>query len=256
MRSLHLRLGRFGGTNSPGVLSLIAVVAVILGIGFLKPAALTAERGTQREVNKKIQVDNKTQSLEVISAEISEGWVHISLRNNSKKSVDGLQVRVGDAAVQTEFLGSDITFPAGSVFAERYPTQEDSRNRGVTILCVVFEDGSSEGQPKYIKQIEDKRLGEMRQTHRALLLIDQALARSNVNTEALGKLSSAISSLPVKDSDNDNNDIMLGLQDRKALLMSQIEGVRRKQALGNIDAPAELMTLKQYYERSARRQTP
>jgi hypothetical protein len=250
MRSLHLRLGRFGGTNSLGVLSLIAVIAVILGIGFLKPAAVTADREAQREVNKKIQVDNKTQSLEVISAETSEGWVHISLRNNSKKSVDGLQVRVGDVAVQTEFLGTDITFQAGSVFAERYPTQQDSNNRGVTILCVVFDDGSSEGQPKYIKQIDDTRLGARTQTRRALSLIDQALARSNVNTETLEKLKTDISSLPVRDNDDDNNDIVAGLQNRRAQLISQIEGVRSAQAMVGTNGPQELIALKQHLNRS------
>ena len=249
MRNLHARLQRFGGTNSLGLLIIIAVSVPLLSAAFWMPAVPPAAlKGATGQLSRQIQIDNKTQSVEVISSERDEGSVHISLRNNSSKSVDGLQVRVGDVAVQTEFLGSDSTFPAGSVHEETYPIQQDSKNRGITVLCVTFADGSSEGQRKYIKQIEDKRFGERTQTRRALVLIDQALTRSNVNTDTLEKLKRDISSLPV--SDNDNNDIVLGLQDRRSLLISQIEGVLRKQALAGTSGPQELIALKQHLNRS------
>lgn len=243
-------LRRFGRINSMGLLLGLALVAgaVFLGAGF-HPAAQPAAREVPSHLNQRIQIENKTQSIEVVRAETNETSVHISLRNNSNKSVDGLQTRIGNVAIQTEFLGAGVTFPAGSVHEATFPIQADMDKRPVTLLCVTFEDGSSEGDPKYIRQIENKRLGERIQTKRALLLIDQALSRSEVNAETLESLKRDISVLPVRLSGNANNDIALGLQDRKSFLISQIEGLSRKQGLA-IGVAQELITLKQHLNRS------
>jgi hypothetical protein len=229
----------------------IAVTALVLTAAFWKPAARSGAFQGREQLSGKIQIENRTQSIEVVSAERREGSVHISLKNNSNSAVDGLQMRVGDVAVETEFLDTDITFPAGSTHEETYPTQQDSTNRGIAILCATFEDGSSEGHPKYVKQIKDKRFGETMQTQRALVLIDQALTRSNVDTDNVEKLIRDISSLPVRDDDhNDNYDILLGLQDRKTLLLSQIEGVHRRQALTGTSGAQDLIKLKQRLNRN------
>jgi len=172
MRNLNVRLRRFKG----GILGLIVIAgAAFVSSAFWMPADRhTAQQGPLAQPKRAIHVTNKTQSIEVVTAERDQSSIRLVLRNNSNKSVDGLQVRVGDVAIQTEFLGTDVTFPPGSLHEENYPTQQDSRNRGVIVLCVVFEDGSSEGVPKHIKQIENNRLGEKKQTRRALLLIDKA----------------------------------------------------------------------------------
>lgn len=251
MKHLHSWIRRTARTNSIRLLVGSAVTAMVLTAAFWKPAARSGAFQGREQLSGRILVENKTQSIEVVSAERSEGSVHISLKNNSNKAVDGLQIRVGDVAVQTEFLDTDITFPAGSLHEETYPTQQDSTNRGITILCVTFEDGSSEGHQKYIKQIKDTRFGETMQTQRALVLIDQALTRSNVNIDNLEKLNRDISSLPVRDDDyRDNYDILLGLQDRRALLVSQIEGVRRRQALAGTSVAHDLIELKQRLNRN------
>lgn len=247
MRKLDVRLWRFSGAI-PGLI-IIAGVAFVSSFFWMPAARPTPQQGALVQPNRAILVTNKTQSIEVVTAERDEASVHLVLRNKSNRPVDGLQVRVGDVAVQTEFLGSDNTFLPGSLHEENYPTQQDSRNRGIAVLCVIFEDGSSEGAPKYIKQIEDSRLGEKTQTGRALLLIDRALARSNVNDKALEKLLGDISSLPVRESANDNNDFVLGLQDRKAQLISQMEGIRKSQGVGTA-GPQELLALKARLNRS------
>lgn len=248
MKNLYARLPRFKRTFT---ISLLIIIGAFVSSGFWMPAARhTAQQGPLAQSKRAIHVTNKTQSIEVVTAERDQSSIRLVLRNISNKSVDGLQVRVGDVAIQTEFLGTDFTFPPGSLHEENYPTQQDSRNRGVIVLCVVFEDGSSEGVPKYIKQIENNRLGEKTQTRRALLLIDKALAHSNINAEVLENLKREVSSLPDRDNDNDNDDIVSGLKHRRAQLISQIEGIRRSQALDRTSGPQELINLKARLKRS------
>jgi hypothetical protein len=249
MRNLPVALRRINGTYTIGFLLIFGALA---SSAFWMPSAhrITAQQATGVQPNRAILVANRTQSIEVVTAERDESSVHLVLRNNSYRSVDGLQVRVGDVTIQTEFLGTDFTFPPGGLHEENYPTQTEARNRGVTLLCVMFEDGSSEGDAKYIKQIEDTRLGEMTQTRRALLLIDKALAHSNINAEVLENLKREISLLPDRDSDNDNDDVLGGLQNKKAQLISQIEGIRSSQALVSTSGPQELIDLKARLNRS------
>ena len=251
MKNPQSWLRRTARTNSIRLFVVTAVTAMVLTAAFWKPVARSGAFQGREQLSGRILIENRTQSIEVVSAERSESSVHISLKNNSNKAVDGLQMRLGDVAVQTEFLDTDITFPAGSVHEETYPNQQDSTNRGITILCVTFEDGSSEGDQKYLKQIRDKRFGETMQTQRALVLINQALTRSNVNIDNLEKLNRDISSLPVRDDDySDNYDILLGLQDRRALLISQIESVRRRQAVAGTSGAHDLIELKQRLNRN------
>src|SRR6185369_4260618 len=155
MRNLYVRLQRLSGTYTLGLLTLVS--AALVGSAFWVTRARPAGSGGSVQDQKAIQVNNRTRSIEVVKADREDDSIHIILRNKSTQPINGLQVRVGDVAVQTEFLGTDITFPPGGLHEEQYPTQQDSKNRGVTILCVLFEDGSSEGVSTYIKQIEDTR---------------------------------------------------------------------------------------------------
>jgi len=250
MRIPGIRLSRFQG--------IVPTLIIIAGAAFVSSAfwsrgSRPTAQGALVQPNGAIQVANRTRSIQVVTAERNESSIHIILRNNSNKAVDGLQVRVGDVAIQTEFQGTDFTFPSGSVHEENYPTQQDSRNSGVVVLCAVFEDGSSEGAPKYIKQIEDTRFGEKIQTERALLLIDKALTHSNINSEVLDNLKRDLSSLPDRESDTDNDDIVVGLKDRRAQLISHIESIRGSQAVVNTSDPQELINLKARLNRSIKR---
>jgi hypothetical protein len=238
----NLRLWRFKGTL-PGLI-IISGAAFVSSTFWMPASHPIAQQGKLVQPNGAIQVANRTRSIQVVTAERDETSIHVVLENTSNKAVEGLQVRVGDVAIQTEFQGADIAFSPGSVHEETYPIQQDSRNRGVTVLCVVFADGSSEGAPKYIKQIEDTRFGEKTQTRRALLLIDKALAHSNINAEVLENLKRDVSSLRDRENDNDNDDVVVGLKDRRAQLISQIEAVLNSQTLVSTSGPQELINLK------------
>lgn len=245
MRIRKFSSRRFKRVSLFGLVLLSLVVAVSVGTGIPSPRTHTAQE-------KPLQVHNKTASVEIVSAAKEKDTVRVSLRNNSGKFIDGLQARVGSVTVQTEFAGSGVTFPPGAIHEEVYPGQRDVDQRGFTVLCVVFEDDSADGEPKYVKQIKDKRYGARLQTQRALSLIDDLLASAEADTPAgLEKLEAQTSSLPEQHEGAANDDILLGLKDGKASIIHQIQTVQRKQqARRAVKVSEELTSLKQQFARS------
>ena len=199
-----------------------------------------------------VQIVNETRLLEVAKAEPKADSINLVLKNNHTKYITGFQIRIGQVTVQSEFIGSDEVFPPGTVYEKQYPVEEKSSRASITVLAVIFEDGSSDGNPQYIKQIKDKRLGEKTQIKRAIPLLQKGSEASEGDpAEALRQLRADISSLAVKDKEYLSDDYALGLHDRKALLLRQLERLQHKQQTSKeINVREELGRIKGSHEKA------
>jgi len=228
-----------------------------IGVGFFMACTIgliaviwPTSKNTVRQ-NSQLQLINETLSLQVTSLERKGDSIHLVLKNGYMKDITGFQVRVGNVTIQSEFIGSDEVFPPGVLYERVHSVQNGIDEKGIAILAVVFDDGSSDGNPKYINQIKYKRLGEKTQISHALPFIQKVLDASAVNwADSLKKLKSEIQSLEVKQSNQFPEDFVLGLHDRKLQLIRQIETIQSKKLLNvNLNIRDELMQLKEKHHK-------
>lgn len=225
---------------------LLAIIVTVCAGAILWPSGARAPQESNR-----VSVANETSSLEVINLQRDGETIHLTLRNGYSKSITGFQVEVGRVTVQSELAGTDETFLPGALQEKYYPAQSNGAQESVRVLAVVFEDGTSDGHPVYVKQIKDKRLGEKTQLGRALPLVRKALESADADTEALDKLRNEMLALKVEKGDNLSDDFSLGLHDRKSHLIQQIEKLRHHPQSGTgVKTREQLTELKSQLEKT------
>src|ERR1044071_2735768 len=120
-----------------------------------------------------IKVKNYTSNLTIVSTEIDRknDGVTVVLRNDYKKPVTGYLVTIGSGIVQTECLtgaeNSNVLQP-GDIRKEIYSLQLDIDKLGLKVAAVILDDKTTEGEPEYVEQIQQYRLGMKIQRQYAL----------------------------------------------------------------------------------------
>lgn len=212
-----------------------------------------------------LQVNNKTRALEIVSIEkvVDRGDFRVTLRNGYDKKVTGFQVNVGTVRTGTELImsGKDRYFISpGGTYTRVYATQVGLDKLGITVLCVVFEDGSSDGERKYIQEIKQWRLGMRMARERVLPLL--RAAKNSSDPERLDKLEFQISELPTVQEDGLPDNVKAGLHAESKRILSEIDILKqawphRQQLQMNRDTeptvdsrliPGNLHDLIEYYE--------
>lgn len=206
---------------------LIACISLscIVSLSYaLSPAASTRQR-------IEAPPENTSQALEVISTARVEDRVKLALKNVSKKTITGYQLSIGESRVQIEFLDADepsqqALAPEG-VYEEWYKLSPNTADIKITILAVVFDDGKSEGDERFIKEIKDVRHGKRLQLARIIPLIRKAEVAQDMDTAAaLEDLEIQITALPeFKDATLSGN-VQLGLQNGREFILNKIRALK------------------------------
>lgn len=153
----------------------LAAIKIVIGVVVLsgiRASLSTSSRQVRNLSNREqltddfriedLRVENRTQNLEIIAIEKEGPGLRVVLRNNYLKAVTGYQVLIGRCTVQTELiLSGDSTnyIPPGGSREEHYVIQEGIQRHGFKILAVVLEDGTADGDRKFISEIKGYRLG-------------------------------------------------------------------------------------------------
>lgn len=184
------------------------IIVVIAGAVFLGGNVWSSNKSQK----SKIEVNNHTQSFQVINAEKHDDHIKLYLRNDSQKSITAFVISsaIGPRdtfSVKRELVYSafdDSFITAGSVYEAIFGIPGSLKSRKIItidLMAVVFDDKSSEGDPEVIQGIEDERLAEKTLFARAIPLIDamlilpnnkmQSYLKDNLRTELLVALDAA-----------------------------------------------------------------
>lgn len=226
-----------------GVLMLICVVALSAG-GWTKG-------GTTRQESA-VRVENRTQSFQVVSTEqVGTDYV-LRLKNGYGKAINGYSLGVGSGRIDTELTTGGRFVAPGETAEARVPVSsverasKDSPSQPpITILAVMFEDKTSDGNPAAVAVLEHRRMGMKLQLERIIPLLHAALNSAEpVTPETLAKLKSRISSLP--ESADALPAVASGaLHGTKELVMMEIQMVERDVEPGKISYRDALIQLKE-----------
>lgn len=180
---------------------------------------------------KKIPIKNMTQSLTLVGLEKAENNIRLTLKNGYDKIINGFQVSIGDVGIQEELIYNRerMILPDGTYIID-LPIQEQTDVKGIRITSVAFEDGSSDGDPAFIWQMAEKRLGEQFQLKQAFRLIRKHILAPDIeNIEASDRLKSQLELLPVHTEEGERMDYELGLESARNRLLAMVEAIQVRQ---------------------------
>jgi hypothetical protein len=192
-------------TNSLVSYSIVGMICVLIVGSSANPYRFTKARSNQ--FYKHILVHNNTQALQVTKAEINGNLLHLSLKNGYNKNINWFRISFGN----NNSVEADFTFAEPPVLApnasyeDDFPIQPDSNILNITIVSVLFDDNSSDGNANYAQTIKEKRNGQKIQLKRLLPLLQDA-----INTPDKKTAISALKDLEVKLSSiqDENNNIL------------------------------------------------
>jgi hypothetical protein len=232
----------FGGTAFIVGITILSCLAV-LGVTAWSSLGDTASSSQKQEAafeerlkkkkerltNAEIPVQNLTNGLTVIKLEknIKSDSLRVLLRNDYAKTITAYDVSVGSGTIQSQCLTEETDERAfihpGDTREETYPLQDDVDTLGIRVLAVVFEDKTSDGEQRYIQELQEYRTGLKIEIEGTLRQVKDTLQLSK------GELQQAIarlaSSTPERDEEALPHFVKLGLRDATARVTSRKQSV-------------------------------
>lgn len=238
---------------------VILLIVCLLGLG-IGGVSLKGQKSTGIQSNSP-RIQNRTRSFEVaqVSPSVGEnGDVELSLRNRYSKNITACAVSVNGSITEVDFAFSELEDQSGispeSVYTEKYSFARHvnksaaRQNFDISILAVVFDDKTGDGDPKFVTEILDTRLGSKIQLTRIIALLNNALNLPRVPDEAvIDTLKARISSLPVHSASPTSETEREGLRNQKS------DALRRLESQTSLNPQERIRSLKEIYESLAGR---
>lgn len=206
-----------------------------------------------------VTVSNHTQAFQVVNATNDGNTIQLSLRNGYSKAITAFIVSGDDgSSVQVDFSSVDSLIAPGETYNYGEATAnllshsgaEQSRPK-ISILAVLFEDGSSDGDNKVVRDIKNRRLGEKIQLMRILPLLEEALGVEDSELPvSIERLKARISALPDKPQKGESPEIMGGLHHGKQYIYAKLERLKQLQDENDVvNLRTELTKIKHRYKK-------
>lgn len=207
------------------------LILYISSVAVLSAIAISALSDNRIKAHQSypLQVLNRTQSFEVIKAERGENDYSFTLKNTSDKTINSVSISPNKAyTVRTDYLYSEgpdhAGIAPGALYSDTQHLDSSEYTETIEIKSIIFDDGSSEGDPAEIRDIEDSRLGTLVQMRRTVKELEKFLASGSADGfEFKSKLEKALDS-----PDDDTIKILKELKpSRRFTKESLSESVRR-----------------------------
>ena len=179
-----------------------------------------------------IKRENKTRALEVTKLEITPTFgdhlAQVTFTNTYDKAITAFVVTTGiytphsKSTITEDFAANENAYIRPGKSYTNFFSVGEMREAGITILAVMFEDGTGEGDADEVREIIETRTGKAKVYNYFLPKIREMLdsADDNQKQEGLESLKAQIRDFP-----RDNNGkayIESGISDGKLELLSQI----------------------------------
>ena len=212
--------------------SLVTLLLIMAGVAFaslglILPGGKTASQDLP-------QVKNGTRSFQMVSKELrqfGEEFVVLEMKNMSRKGITAYSISADpNGRTDRDYSISGHVIEPGEMEEIEIPrtavkSADLSNSPGeIRILAVVFEDGTSEGDPAIASWIRDQRQGKKVQFRRIERLLRKAINASGSPSPAnLKSLRASIASLPETTEELDSAAFRSGLRHAKQDVITLID---------------------------------
>ena len=161
---------------------LFLLIPTLVGTVYLGSTVLSSSGKKDTRI---VKVDNYTQSCELTNVQRHKDHIRVTVQNNSNTGITEfvLTSRIDPRTVFTEKVdfafseleGGDAIPPGGGYDYVIYPpgTLNQQPEIALNLSAVIYQDGSSEGDPKAIRDAMDYRLGQKIQIMKILPVLDK-----------------------------------------------------------------------------------
>lgn len=150
---------------------------------------------TFRSKTTQIHLVNHTGALALVAQEVIDGRTRLQFKNISAKALNGFVLGLANQReIELDTTTGDRVIAPGEVQDIVIPGPSPST---ITILAVMYSDGSLEGDPITVAQLRDKRSALKAELKRIFgLVVAEAQSRDADIPGAFDRLESAMSKLP------------------------------------------------------------
>jgi hypothetical protein len=156
-----------------GFFAVLSVIILLVAFAMV----LSARNPRASRSSNAITVTSQTRGDEVLTAEFLNGQAKIRLKNNHKDTITAFVIRISDTTIREDFAYSEVGsgIEPGDTFQRSYPAPPltGSELPTVSLVTVLLNDGTGDGDSKVAQQIKDERLGEKIQAIRTLRALDK-----------------------------------------------------------------------------------
>jgi hypothetical protein len=203
--------------NLPRTSRLFLAAFVFLFASLLGLSILSSEASQKNNPT----LINKLSAFDVVQLRMHEGLLFFSFRNGYNKNITAYAVGIGKhSKYKEDFIYSEIdsVIPPGA-FYERsipiYSSRNSHKPREFTILAVIFDDNTSDGDTKTIQDIKQERLGEKIQFKRAVTVLEDHLRLSDTDLQVV--LQGDLTNYVMNSLDPSRVDILTALKELEPL---------------------------------------
>jgi hypothetical protein len=219
---------------------------LVTGWPLRRPSRVAAAEPAQ---SSDIHVANMTKSFTVVKTSVNgrnrvgARQIALSLRNDYDKAVTAYAAGRDGVYSRRDLITAQAIPPGGTVeFQDATPPPPDDAGVVVTVLAVVLEDGSGDGDPKIVQEFLDSRAAELAQEVRIKRLLEKAAAAADEKfPEEFEALKSKVLGLPVKEAGRSFH-YNAALNDTRNLELYHLDQLQRiRTELGSDECRARLM---------------
>jgi predicted outer membrane protein len=201
---------------------VLSCLCIFLLFSWLK---LGVFKASTSKMQANFPVKSLVPGLAIADVKIEKDNVILTLRNDSNKTITAFSWSSSEVIYRSEMVGSENTIAPGATKEKTCSLPSPaSSEKGITILAVVYEDGTSDGVAKFVKQILDERAGTQAQLSRILPLFRDALAtpqgKSLMKKRESIKLK--LEQLP-EDEDGQSLEFRIGLHNEKERALESLK---------------------------------
>ncbi|HKS26308.1 MAG TPA: hypothetical protein VJS44_00750 [Pyrinomonadaceae bacterium] len=183
------------------------------------------------------QIVNKTQAFQVLNLKLNLGGdaYILTLQNGYSKNINGYSIGVGASKLDVELTNGERVIAPGDTTQETIPVSNlrsasdpNQPLNSISILAVMFDDATSDGDYKAITSLKQRRAGVKLQLQRINAILESTLASSgDITPDTLNKIESQISELSVEAPAGQSPIIKSGLKSAKEDLISELGKLKR-----------------------------
>jgi hypothetical protein len=223
-------------------------LAIVFGLGILalganfwqssgsspRPQREYFSNNTLSQATSRLKLSNMTSAFEVVNVEPNGRRVRLTLKNNYNKTITAYAISAGDHSHNLHELPDEEVMTPGSTRDQVVSLPPEQKNH-ITVLAVVFNDRTGDGDGSVVKEINDYRLGKKTQYGHIVPLLNKLLAASDNEFEtALQEAKVAIDGLPSGSEQELSHFVIAGLRDAKASILLDLEDLNQvRRSAGN-----------------------
>lgn len=164
---------------------LLCLIGCVVFFGYSAKTNTIIAQTKEPPHKRTVKVFSNVDKLDIVNSQIEDDRFSFTLRNRFDKNINSFYYTSGERSSHTTLIYSDFKNVVGPGEEHNFSTElrEELYTNGLTILAILFEDGTGAGEPQTIQKMQDERKGVKLELIRGKQLIDDLLTTNSAKSK-------------------------------------------------------------------------